>query len=497
MKPKTALKFCFLLLVILSLSLVLISVGQRQEIRKQAAGTAPAKLLGRVVDVSGQFKNCPAASRYYFGSGSLCPNTPLKGACWGEPDYTITWIQGEKSKSFKSNSCYGQEGIDLPRYTFEDDPWRNSPLGSGQGEEITVKIQMNENVRLVWWNLSTTNGAGQILLEPDSRQNGSFSIPGPSQEIKVKVYSHNGYDLNHLWFYASNDIPTPTLTPKLSPTVTPGISPVITLTLTPTPSPTLGASPTPRPSPSPTPTLEVTPTPVAEGQRGWFQVQAGDVHAQEVISNHLPQAKMFYTDVIPDSVGVVSFGRDAFFGSGQISATTSWLAEQSFRVIPQRTYEYFYRLLGSPNTDSFVAGSLGDGIYYSNSSVDIKQKLEFLTRKAKVIVFVNGDLVINQNIIVPPGNFLGFIVSGNIKIGDAVEEIQGFYLADGEFNTGSSAIRLVGEGIFVANNFVFGRDLGKNNSDISAEEFRLRPDFLINSFFGLWQIPVLWQEIAG
>jgi len=271
----------------------------------------------------------------------------------------------------------------------------------------------------------------------------------------------------------------------------------------PTPTPTFRPTPTLTPTLSPTATPTATPslTPTPPETNGWYQVQGGDVHAQRIIQSYLPQAdSFFYTDTDNLSVGVVSYGPNygpfISFGIGRISVP-DWLVETTYRVIPQRTYEYFYHLLGSPDIDSFVPGKLGDGIYYSNSSVEINQKLEFLTDKTKVIILINGDLVINHNIIVPTGNFLGFIVNGNIKIGGSVEDIQGFYLAGGEFNTGTSAIRLVGEGVFVANDFVFGRDLGEDNSTIAAEEFRLRPDFLLNSFFGLWRAPVYWQEIPG
>jgi hypothetical protein len=213
-----------------------------------------------------------------------------------------------------------------------------------------------------------------------------------------------------------------------------------------------------------------------------------------VVSSNLPQAKLFYTDVISDSVGVVSYGQDVFFNSARFSAA-NWLARQFFGVIPRRTYTYYYGLLGSPN-DSFVADSLlGNGIYYSSSGVEINQ-IEFQTDRTKAVILVNGDLDISRNIIVPVGNFLGFIVSGDIRINGSVDNIQGFYLADGEFNTGSSAVKLVGEGVFVANNFILGRDLGDDNLTTAAEEFRLRPDFLMNSFFGLWRAPVYWQEIA-
>ncbi len=214
--------------------------------------------------------------------------------------------------------------------------------------------------------------------------------------------------------------------------------------------------------------------------------------------------------------GVVSYnGSSADFGDGEVSPEPhEWLAKTS--LSPLRSYDYFYKLLGSPTTDSFD-GSLpsADGVYFKNG--DVSSLSQSWNPGGgidkKIIILINGNLTIDKRITVDESEngFLAFIVSGSITIDSSLgnnpaapgtrdrSNIEGVFICDGTFNTSlgdNGKERFVGEGIFVAGGFNFGRDLEDYNGEIAAELFVFRPDFLINSPQELWQSNFTWEEIA-
>lgn len=426
---------------------------------------AAVRLLGRVVDTRSQYAACPNG-RYYFGADFL--NCLAPSQCWGNPDYTITWSQLGNSNSIDSNQCYDENGANLPRYTFEH---TNNPIGDGDGEEITATIQMKDNIFLTGWSFSVTNDAGQVLLYPDSRQSGSFSTSGPRQTIRLKVYKQGGYYWNHLWFLVHQEVS--------------------------------GVLPTP------------TPTSFLPPSRGdaWIQTEGGDVHAGGTIKVTIPiddEPFSLESKVGNGFPGVVSYVSEdnlnpPNFSPGKTSVE-EWLANS---LAQRNNYDYFWQLLGSPESaDDHFAGDWDDtittGFYYSDNSLTIDSSYT-LPSDQRIVILVNGELTIDKDIIVPIGsiteqNFLAFIVKGNIEISPDVENLQGVYIADGEFKTGASDNRFIGEGIFMANKFDLGpgrgRDLGVRNQALPAEKFVFRPDFLINAYPGLWTTSYLWQEVA-
>lgn len=190
---------------------------------KATKGKETAILLGRVVNVSSRFGSCPN-QRFVYG------NNCGVDECHGGSDYKVVWSQGEKTDSTVNNDCSGEDG---PRYTFEKSSLTN-PLGDDDGEEVEIKLEAGEGVRLARWYHITTDSNNQPM--PGTLQEGTFENPGPVQTLKIKVFASGDYKWNHLWFYALDPEVTPTLTPTPVLTVTP--LPTGTGTITPTFAPT-------------------------------------------------------------------------------------------------------------------------------------------------------------------------------------------------------------------------------------------------------------------
>jgi len=194
-------------------------------------------------------------------------------------------------------------------------------------------------------------------------------------------------------------------------------------------------------------------------------------------------------------------GQSAYGQFGDISYDGKWGAEGAGAVTQdKRSYSYFYSLVGAPTTDNFnnLGNNLADGVYYSNNDVTIDQN--FPAGK-KLVIFVNGAVRINSNIIVPTGSSLVLFANKDITIAQNVTDVQGFYLTDGmikiEKNTVLTALgQFRGEGAFVANSFDLPRDLNVDNRNKAAETFIYRPDILVNSYPSLWRTMRNWQEVS-
>ncbi len=272
-------------------------------------------------------------------------------------------------------------------------------------------------------------------------------------------------------------------------------------TLCPTPTgnpPTGGPTSMPRISSTPTPTSRwPSPTPpVAYG--AWFQSQDGDVHAQEGISDPLPQVppKVFSLDGDGQFPGVVSYGTSAYFG-GLDSEVSSWgwLARTRFVL---RNFHFYYSFLEQSLNANFNGGMpSGDGVYFADGDQTIAGGWELAGGK-RIIILVDGNVGITGNILVPYGSSLVLIASGNINFGNNVSQAQGIFLADKKITTGSGSAAFAGEGSFVAGQEI---DLGRRFGDIRdrltpVEKFLFRPDIIINSLRDLWSTSHVWEELA-
>ena len=131
---------------------------------------------------------------------------------------------------------------------------------------------------------------------------------------------------------------------------------------------------------------------------------------------------------------------------------------------------------------------ISDGVYSKNSNLTIDTATipsNFSTSHFKTIIFVNGDLTINKNLILTSDSTLLFVVSGDIKIDKAVTEIDSALISDKNIYTaynataGDVTTTLMLKGVFIADKFVFQRTLqGTDNTKTSSEEFTYEPKYV-------------------
>ena len=58
----------------------------------------------------------------------------------------------------------------------------------------------------------------------------------------------------------------------------------------------------------------------------------------------------------------------------------------------------------------------------------------------EVVLFINGDMQIDFDLVLLPGKRVVFIVKQNVNVNQVVRNIDGFYVASGEFNTGTNSV---------------------------------------------------------
>lgn len=130
------------------------------------------------------------------------------------------------------------------------------------------------------------------------------------------------------------------------------------------------------------------------------------------------------------------------------------------------------------------------GIYNINGNYTlIKQNLPNNYKNLddwNTIIFIDGDLQIDDEIEVSAESTMLFVVSGNVNIDDKVDKLALAIIADGDINTawdaqeGDATGTLDAKGLFHAENFAFRRTLqGTNNNDDPSESFTYEPKYLI------------------
>ena len=148
------------------------------------------------------------------------------------------------------------------------------------------------------------------------------------------------------------------------------------------------------------------------------------------------------------------------------------------------------------------------GIYITNPQTPnytINQPWNILS--GTYVVFVEGNLAINNTLTVAPGAFLAFVVQGDITVSDtigaappaATAQIQGIFITDGTFDTGTANDKqLKIEGSIIAADFRFGRNFSPaTNALYPTEHFSIRPDFWVNAPREFLDKNLDWQEVAA
>lgn len=282
-----------------------------------------------------------------------------------------------------------------------------------------------------------------------------------------------------------------------------------------------------------TATLDVT----APGP--WWQVidadiiTNGDIISSIPLSCALPECNpLFGLEGLGGFPGVPVYGGStASFGEGDVSSPSfGWLANTQTLFGKIYDYNFFRKMVRSDVEVSLTEikdNSVNGGLFTSGGTKkrgfvwyhfdgdsetnpgDLAISSINMPSDRKVVVLVeNADLYLNGAINVEDGiGFIMFIVGkndngdkGNIFVTDDIpgqDEIEGVFLAEGQFRTGAGDNQLHIRGMVAAyDGIVLERDLLDDNGDEPAEVFEFAPDFILNFPRDLTFRRLRWKEVA-
>lgn len=120
--------------------------------------------------------------------------------------------------------------------------------------------------------------------------------------------------------------------------------------------------------------------------------------------------------------------------------------------------------------------------------------------EGKLIVIVDGDLIVNNDITrTNKSSFLMFIAK-NITVASSVTRLDGVYLATEDFTfsaSGGNDVQFVGNGMFFAGKFGLGRNLGSEaNKTKPAHVFNYDSSLILNAPQAIKPGNYSWKEVA-
>jgi hypothetical protein len=193
-------------------------------------------------------------------------------------------------------------------------------------------------------------------------------------------------------------------------------------------------------------------------------------------------------------------------GGGNINFFTSSRNFIARNSTPPRnsTFNEYLSKAGSYTT---LAGPLqtGSDVYYVDGDYEIDNANvpnDYDDVIFNQVVFINGNLLISDNISIDDASTALFIVSGNVEIDKSVDVVGVGIITDQQFSTayniteGEATKTLDLNGTFVAEKFNFQRTLqGTGNQKDPSSNFTYEPKYLIQlqGYFGGYEIK--WRSI--
>ena len=254
----------------------------------------------------------------------------------------------------------------------------------------------------------------------------------------------------------------------------------------------------------------------------WWQAGNGEVISRTGIATDIPNSCNLFPSCTPygilngpDGPGVAITGGSSDFGRGSVSSTR-WLAQTTYngtiyshaffdKVGPSGAFASIPSVI---RQGSLTSGSSTNGYYWykaSGGNFVIDQPIN-LGNARTVVLLGSSSLDIRANITLGNDGFLLFVVggsggTGNIRVSPNVTRIDGMYIADNNFTTGTGGAEndqpLIVNGTVIAwGNVVLDRNLGDGNVDTSSETFNFNPELINNFPPDLNLERVLWKEIA-
>lgn len=252
----------------------------------------------------------------------------------------------------------------------------------------------------------------------------------------------------------------------------------------------------------------------------WWQVKDSDIQANGDLLSTVPDAEFFGLDGGGGYPGVVAYSGQTNITSANVSST-GWLANSGAAILRSYDYDSFYNLIPADVTFTDVdsgnvvseitsSGTEQYGYYWykydgsTQGDLNLTSALDIGSKKVILLVDnANFNIASNINLTDNQGFFM-VIVNGNITVdptvgGSGGADLEGIYVADGIFNTGTAATQLWTRGSVVAYGGINmgGRDLGNPaNASTPSVLFEYAPDqiLLFPSKLGVRKIN--WKEVA-
>lgn len=254
---------------------------------------------------------------------------------------------------------------------------------------------------------------------------------------------------------------------------------------------------------------------LTDSRESWWQAEGAGIYAGGIggVRSILPSSSLRLIlapvggteGVLMTSTGTVDVG------SGSVS-DAGWRAVSRYRG-KKMDFDYFAANMGVvksgagdwtlSNAIDLVGYPEGADFGYKNGAASVDDPMSVGATESYVI-FVNGNLDINNDITVTPGGFLAFIVKGDVTIDPEVTDLQGLYVIDGSFVTETKYVegvtddeQLVTGGSIVAwGSLSLSRSLGAANSSLPAEKFVYRSDLLTNMPDTMKTFVMQWNEVV-
>lgn len=248
----------------------------------------------------------------------------------------------------------------------------------------------------------------------------------------------------------------------------------------------------------------------------WWQIGRGNAITPGGVRSLIPAVDPFIRDDSSSGFpGMVIYGTgtpdfSAGAGTGAVSSE-GWLVQTA---ISANVYSYnYFNALASGRTfsvlpagtslrnNNFSSTPEDDGYRYLKvtGNASVSNKLNVNNAQKRVVVFVEGDLTIDNDISIDvTDGFLMFIVRGNIIVNPNVVELDGIFSVDGSFRTGTDGDdpQLVVTGSVVAGTLLLQRDLLASNGSSPAEIFIYSPELVVNFPPALSDKHLVWREVA-
>jgi len=261
---------------------------------------------------------------------------------------------------------------------------------------------------------------------------------------------------------------------------------------------------------------------VAGISSAWWQGMDADIVTNANLESAVPATAGLYFNTTGGGgfPGIPVFGTTTNLTSTNVSER-GWLVNSTYSPTKIYNLAFFKNLIPADVTPAHILSSSVSGSYFTsggfsaygyywyeydpaeNGGFDLTISDAASLGDRKVILFTNSASVnINDNISLTRGTgFFMTVSGGNINLNSAVTSVNGIFVSDGIFSTGTgginndSALRVIGT-VAAYGGFNLQRNLGATNLSSPAEIFEYAPELEILYPKKLGARVINWREVA-